>query len=1245
MAVNDKQFNAQQERVQKIAESYEGSEKKEVAELYVERIAKIKSAIMESQLSDNQKEEYLTRLDNYLKLVDANNIQRLRKEYEPLLKSMESTLNPEVKEQAQDDRDAKLEGVADLKIRQELLGEWREATKFKEKYESKKQQLELLIKTKKLEVEGTELQYFMTSIEFHTDFFNTKFKEYYETKDVGQKHEKLKDVLAQGDTFFEVLTALETRLKSVNGQDDLQIIDLNDRNVLAEQAMFIKQKRYAEAKATLFKQMDDMKIPKDDGIRKQVEMMLQAADMQFDSFKEDVLTSKTPEERTVAAEAANKLLDQANSAIEGAQKWLKYTDYKNAGVRSMSLVKILESQKCPTMVEKFFKTVPFFIMPQFAVGLGYYHAAHQGGGGGESSTADTALEVADFGISLVPIAGGVYDIFASIRGKTLSGRQMGTVERVVRGVIGVGSIVLDVFTFGVGGTLAKAGGKAALKAGAEITAKATAKAALEAGGKGVVKVAAKEGAEVGGKVIAKEAGEVGAHAVAEGAAKEAAEVVGKEAAETVVEGAAKEASKKVAVALTEAQKEIIFKGTKVGASAAERSAARSVLKELVHDSLKASAKELGAKQAAKLAEQTAKIATRKTTGLAGFGYRRLAGLSSRWGQAGAEGLEKGIIAAGTEKASVEAALKAGKQVVGPYYLQARFVTDGEVLWGGMAKSVGKDAAKAWWHMHNPMEVLRALQTPGKFLTGLFKRYVKGIPGNMYMGKAALAELEQSAKATLIADGHDAKAVDALFVDVKEKPWQQVMKENENNPMFKDPELVEFFKSFQEQFPKSLGTQFGAVKDLYAGFKELEPDALVSAKMAYDSRRMEWKDFYSKYKDNLRNATPEQLRSFEEQFSSLHSMDREMPVNVARIKEERAKAKEVVALSKEQAAKLQAELDVLKEERAQIEEFLKKYSEGVAAKGRALEPKEQVEMVFEGYKKLPDGQLKKSVDEARDKIIKDSGIEVKADSEEFMMASSLAMRQTCSARILDIDSRIAVKAEEVGVAAVEAEMRGVFAKNAEKGQVVKKPEQKEDVMAMGERRAKEAEEAVAAAGAKNVPPVKPADSGNVASIETAKMAKTISQEGVKKSVPQDLADVLSAEQLRDLKTKIEEQGRKAVIRETQKLGPQATEAEMREAGKKAFDQAARQEIGDQVKGLFHGMADGLKLGHRAKVAEYVQKGRFEEAYFTLVDKKLAESIDRSVFNLRDNNNGTFTVIGVLDPKDKKWIGTAPAGAAA
>jgi hypothetical protein len=1181
MPVNDQQFNAQQDRVRKLAESYEGAEKKEVAELYVDRIARLKTAIMESKLTDSQKEDYLKRLDNYLRLVDANNLQRLKKEYEPLLKSMEATLPKEVQEQAADDREARLEGVADLKIRQELLGEWREAIKFREKYESKKKQLDLLIKTKKLEVEGTELQYFMTSIEFHTDFLNSKLKEYYDTGDVGQKHEKLKEMTEQGETFYAVLTSLEERLREVKSQEDLQVIDLNDRNVLAEQMMFVKRKRYEDNKQEFLKKLDAMKIPKEDPIRKHMMLVFEAADNQFDTHKEEVMTAKTPEERTVAAEQAVKLLDQANEQIEGANKFLNAVNIKNAVDRGWSAAKIFEQSP---LLKKLTIAAPIFIMPQFAVGLGYYEAAHKGGG----SSSDTALEVLDFGISMIPIAGGAYDVFAAIRGKTLSGREMGTAERIVRGVIGVGSIVLDIFTFGVGGALAKAGGKAAIKAGAEITAKATAKAALEASAKGGAKVAAKEGAEAGAKVIAKEGAEAGAKAIGEGAAKE----VGETAAKEVVEGAAKEASAKVAVALTEAQKEIILKGTRVGASAAERAAARSVLKEVVHESLKASAKELGAKQAAKLAEQTAKIATRKTTGLAGFGYRRLAGFSAKWGQAGEKGLEKGIVIAGAEKATTEAALKAGKRVIGPYYLQAKFVKEGEVLWGGIAKSVGKDAAKMWWHMHNPFELLKVLQTPGRFLSGLFKRYVKGVPGNLYASKAALEELEQSAKATLIADGHNAKDLDLLFQDVKQKPWDQVMKEQADNPLFKDKDIVEFFKGFSEQYPKGLSAQMGAMSDLYKGFKELEPDTIVSAKMAYDSRRMEWKDFYQKYKDNLRTATPEQLRNFESQFTNLQSMSREMPVNVAKVKAEREAGKEALKLSKEQVDKLQTELndqlkkmnldmDTFKTEKGQLEEFMRKYSDGVTASGgKKLSQTQQTEMLFEGYSKFPDGPLKKSIEEARGELLKQLGKEVKADSAEFKQATAQAVRTVLPDRVqqvMSIEERIA----RIETAKTELGMRETFATNVSKPKTPQKLEQKENVVEMGERRAREAEEATAAAmaaqkareaeaakkraekeaerKAKEAANAPKTPEAKVVPIQAADLARKIARERLMKSIPADLAKKLSPEQLNTLRINIGNRGKTAAIREMEKLGMKATEAQMRKAGEKAFDQVANKEI--------------------------------------------------------------------------------------
>lgn len=1033
MAENQEKFNAQQEKVRKIAESYEGPEKKEIAELYVDRIAKLKTAIMESQLSDSQKEDYFKRLDSYLGLVDANNMQRLRKEYEPLFKSIEATVKPEVKEQAQDDREAKLEGVADLKIRQELLGEWREANKLKQKFDFKKEQIDLLIRTKKLEVEGTELQFYMTSIEFYNDFLNTKLQEYYDTKDVGEKHEKLKDITEQGDVFFEVLTEAEKRLQEVNSQEDLVVIDLNDRNVLSEQAMFVKRKRYEDVKKKLIKQMDDMNVSKDDPIRKQVEVMLQGADEQFDTFKEAVLTAKTPEERTFQAEQANQLLDLANQHIEAAQKWLKAVDYKNAGVRSLTLVKILESEKCPTLVEKFFKTAPVFIMPQFAVGLGYYHAAHQGG---ESGT-NTALEVADFGISLVPIVGGLWDIGFAINGTTISGRKMGTTERIVRGVIGVGSIVLDIFTFGVGGTLAKAGGKTALKAGAEVAAHVAARSALEGGTKVVAKegavvaehVLAKEGAEVAEHALAKEGAEVAGHTVAGGVSKE---VVQKTAEQAALNKGVQESVNNSVKALGKAEKELLVKVGTGAANAAERKAAREILKKILTESMEPFAKELGKKQAAKFAEQAAKVATRPATRV----NRVLGALSfGAYKYGGAKGLEEAAAKGLLEKKAIEEALIAGKKVVGPYYLQAKFVKSGEVMWGAMAKSVGKDAAKAWWHMHNPVEILRSLQSGGKFIKGQWRRFVKGVPGNIAMNKAALTEFEQSAKTTLLTDGHDAKAVDALFADVKEKPWQQVLKENENNPLLKDPEMQEFFKSFSEQFPKSgkweikftkgfpfvsigKGEQGKALSGLYDGFKGLENDTIATAKMTYDSRRMEWKDFAEKYKDNLKSATPEQLKSFEEQFKNLHSLDRELPVNLAKIKEGNKAAKEGVKLGKEEIKKLRGELDALQEERSQLEDFLKKYSEGVASnEGKVLTQQQQVDMLFQSYEKLPEGPLKKAVDETREKLLKLGTKEIKEGSEEYKQATAQAMRTAVPTRLASIEERLALKIDEIGAAQI------------------------------------------------------------------------------------------------------------------------------------------------------------------------------------------------------------------------------------
>lgn len=1079
MAVSDQQFNAQQERVRKIAESYEGPEKKEVAELYVDRIAKLKSAIMESNMGDSQKEDYLKRLDSYLHLVDPNNLQRLKKEYEPLLKSMEATLPPEVQEKALDDREAKLEDVVDLKIRQELLEEWREATKFRNKFDSKKQQIELLMKTKNLDPAGTELQFYMTSMETYTDFLDSKMKEYYATKDIGEKHTKLREIREEGDNFYEVLTECEKLLQGVKSQDDLVVIDLENRSTLAWQSMFIKRKRYDESKAKLYKQIEDMHIPKDDPMRKNIEGMLAAADDQFDMYKENVLGAKTLEERTAQAELANKNLDSANEIVSGAYKWLQYVDIsKTMTLRVPTMAKIIESSKCPTMVEKFLKGASFGILlsPQLAVGFGYYQSYKTGKEGG-SSGSDTALEVADFAISLVPFAGGAYDMGMAIYGKTLSGRQMGTGERVVRGVIGLGSIVLDVFTFGLGGSLLKAGGKTAVKAGVEITAHAAAKAALEGAGKVGVKATEEAVLKGGVEVVAKGTEEAvvkgGAEAVARGIEKGAVEEGAKLAEKGVLDAGMQTSINNSIKNLTNAEKTALIKVAEGTATAAEKSVARKIIKEIVSESIKPFAEQLGKKQAAKLAEQSAKIATRPAGRINRFLGAATFGGYKYGGEKGLEtAISKGVVA---EKA-IQETFAAGKHVAGEYYVKSQFVKDGEILWGGMAKSIGKDAGKMWLHMHDPREVLKLLQTPGRFLNGLFRRAVKGAPKNLFMSKAALEDLELQAKEALKTDGHDAKAVDALFEDVKKKPWEAVMKENENNPIFKDPEVVEFLKSFQDQFPKSgllevklsgnfpfvigKGEQGKALSGLYSGFRDLGNDTITSAKMAYNARKMEWEDFVKTYGANL-GSDKAAIDALKSQYESLHTMDRAMPVRIKQVKAERAAVKEAANLSKESLARLQGELGVLNEEKSQIETILGQYSEKVAAgDGKTIAKQQQWKNLYESYEKLPEGQLKKAIDEFRDDRIKALGREVKADSEEFKNLTGLAMREVLPARILDIEERIAAKQLEVDAAGALNVENAINAKVKDSGQTIPKLEPKVSQVGLADQRAARAKEMAA-----------------------------------------------------------------------------------------------------------------------------------------------------------------------------------------
>lgn len=1210
MAVNDKQFNVQQERVQKIAESYEGSEKKEVAELYVDRIAKLKSAIMESQLTDTQKEEYLTRLDNYLKLVDANNIQRLRKEYEPLFKSMESTLNPEVKERAQDDRDAKLEDVADLKIRQELLGEWREATKFIQKYDSKKKQLDLLIKTKKLEPEGTVLEWRMTSVEVHTDFLKSNMDRYYEAASAGDKHDRLKAIIDQSDAFYEVLTDTEKFLKEkVQDQADLPLLDINDQNGVAEQMMLIRRKRLDDSVKRFWKKVDALKIPRDSEYIKMVQGALEAYTMEFDAYKQLVFAEQDPAKRLAYAQNVNVKLKEQLDTVDSCNEYLDTKRHLLYESRTgIEMVKLLDKspqfQKLIHPTSTLAKGFMTLLLPQVAVYGGYGAIA-----AGDMKTEDKVLEGLDFGISLVPIAGGVYDIVAAFRGKTLSGREMGMGECVVRGVIGLGCIVLDIFTFGAGGLAVKTGAKAVTTAGVKVAARTAAKTAAEAG----TKLAAKEAAEVGGRVVAREVGEVAAH--------EAAELAGKEAVSSVAKGAVESTSKsavdKMIQSLSKESKEILAKGFAKGAPKAARELAEKEIMKIVQAAIepevKKAAELLGAKYAEKLAARSARIATR-TPGLVNRGLEKVTlGL---YKAGGVKSLEEILAKEGSRKALIESSKAAGKELPFGFHLSSQFVKEGEIAWGGIAKEMGK----GWWHLHNPMEVLKTFSSGGKGLMATFKRWVKWAPGTVAADKAVIQDIERELKAQVVSEGkYDVNEFERLMLECREKPIETFIRDNKANPKSKsileDKEMEEFFRFYTMQFPKSAVTSMKEWHGLEKTFAQLTDSTFKRWKMMFDSRKLTLEEFKAKYSAEFSafKGTEEEMRALEVQYRNFQSLAPNMPVHVKQLQQ----ALEAKNLSKEELGKIEMELNALRTEKAETEGALEIF-------GKEMEPfkagvkseAEMKEIWYKVFETMPEGNLKRSiVSECEAK-----GITLKDKPDEYKEMVSQLMQDKLGLNMS--------KPYEESLAKLEADLVKAKQDFEQKGKAVPyqppKIESRADVV---------------------VPPPKPPEVGNVVSIKVAEMATTIIKERVGKSVPRDLVDVLTPGQLSDLKKGIEEKGKKAVIRETQKLGPQATEAEMRDAGKKAFDQAARQEIGDQLKGLFKGMGEGMQLGFRAKVAEYIKKGRFEEVYFTLIDRKLAESIDRTVYNLQDNGNETFTVIGVFHPHDKKWVGTPPTGAAA
>ena len=217
-----------------------------------------------------------------------------------------------------------------------------------------------------------------------------------------------------------VLEEVEKRLRNVNSQSDLRLISLEDSAEFSAQMMLLKQRQYIEEKDKMMAQLDAMNIPKDAELRVGLTKLFAAADVQFDSFKEATFKAKTPELRKASAVQAIDLLDKAISHVQEGTVGLRKRDIDKATDRVWTLTKI--GEEVPAL-KKMFGVVPAFLIPQFAVGLGYYDAAKKG-----DSTSSTAYEVADFGISLVPFVGGVYDVGVAWAGQTPGGRKLGNVS-------------------------------------------------------------------------------------------------------------------------------------------------------------------------------------------------------------------------------------------------------------------------------------------------------------------------------------------------------------------------------------------------------------------------------------------------------------------------------------------------------------------------------------------------------------------------------------------------------------------------------------------------------------------------------------------------------------------------------------------------------------------------------------------------------------------------------------------------
>jgi len=67
-------------------------------------------------------------------------------------------------------------------------------------------------------------------------------------------------------------------------------------------------------------------------------------------------------------------------------------------------------------------------------------------GGKQAGRKQVGYEAADLGAGMVPVAGGIYDVWTAVTGEGFAG-EMGKKDRIIRGVVGGVSIILDVAGF------------------------------------------------------------------------------------------------------------------------------------------------------------------------------------------------------------------------------------------------------------------------------------------------------------------------------------------------------------------------------------------------------------------------------------------------------------------------------------------------------------------------------------------------------------------------------------------------------------------------------------------------------------------------------------------------------------------------------------------------------------------------------------------------------------------------------